>query len=161
MSIAALVLMTALSADLRVGQQAPEFTVTSAFNANEQTRFPDGFKGKLILVQFYASWCGPCREEIPHVRNAYRNHRGDRFDVIGVSLDNSNQTVVDFTERNGMNWLQTRDADRSLTKAYGAARIPLLLLVDGDTGKILATTNQLRGPGLSNVIARELAKKRR
>lgn len=148
-------------AELRVGQQAPSFTGMGVYGGKMEFPSPV-YEGKIVLIQFWASWCERCRKEVPNVREAYLDNRGDGFDVIGISLDDSGRTVVNYTEKNGMSWRQARDDDRRIvTKKYGADQIPALFLVDGDSGKILATTNELRGPGLTKVVARELAKKRR
>ena len=160
--IAALLLIasTGLTADLRVGQQSPAFEFESEDGLGN-IKFPASYTGKIILLDFWGVWCAPCRAEIPNVRKAYSDHHANGFEVLGAAMQHSDDQqilVKPFARKNQMPWPQING--RAIERLYGVTSIPFVLLVDGDSGKILATTNQLRGPGLSNFIGRALAKKR-
>lgn len=142
---------TGYAADFRVGDAVPIWNI------------PGKHEGKIVLIDFWATWCGPCKAEIPHVRRAYETYKNAGLDIVGIPLDNNTEDVTQFISRNKMPWKQyyyEGGFDNELAKAFVVKAIPACFLIDGDTQKILATTNQLRGPGLSNFIGRELIKKK-
>jgi thiol-disulfide isomerase/thioredoxin len=122
---------------------------------------PDGkkvklssFKGKYVLVDFWASWCGPCRAENPNVVSAYKKYHDKGFEIFGVSLDDNKTKWMAAVEKDKLTWPQVSDLkgwQNEAAKAYGVTSIPFNLLIDKE-GKILA--KGLRGAELEAALAK-------
>lgn len=114
------------------------------------------YKGKVVLVDFWATWCSPCMEELPHVLSAYEKHHRQGFDIVGVSLDKDEAKLKDFTRQMKMTWAQFFDGQmwsNKLAKRYGIQSIPATYLLDGE-GKIIG--KDLRGDQLETVLNKVL-----
>ncbi len=151
-----------LPPDLEIGRKALAFVATTMDDA--EVRFPSTYAGKIVMLDFWATWCGPCIGEIPNMKKAYTNWHDDGFDILGVSFDRPDMTekIEAFLEKNEQPWPQIYEGkmwDTTLGQMHDVSGIPFVLLVDGDSGEILATARQLRGPGLSDFIRRALEKK--
>ena len=117
------------------------------------------YKGKVILVDFWATWCGPCVGEVPNVVAAYNKYHAKGFDIVGVSLDQPGDTakITAFAKSHQMPWRQIHDtkaANASIARAYGVHFIPFTMLVGRD-GKIAAIG--ARGEDLAPAVAKALA----
>jgi thiol-disulfide isomerase/thioredoxin len=118
----------------------------------------EDYKGKVLLIDFWATWCGPCREEMPNVVKAYKKYYDQGFDIIGISLDETKNAVTSYIKANDMPWRQIYDGKNFKTEnavRYKVAGIPLTVLV-GKDGKIAAVN--ARGRKLDAAIAAALAK---
>ncbi|HEU4553875.1 MAG TPA: TlpA disulfide reductase family protein [Chitinophaga sp.] len=135
-----------------LGTPAHDFTQQDV-NGN-QVRL-SSFKGKYVLIDFWASWCGPCRAENPNVLKAYNRYKDKGFDILGVSLDVQGQEDAwkKAIEKDGLTWTQVWDAkgfDNAAAKLYGVSSIPQNFLVD-PKGIIIA--KNLRGDALEKKLA--------
>jgi peroxiredoxin len=132
-----------------VGKPAPAFA-TQDING-QAIRLAD-YRGKYVLVDFWATWCAPCVGELPHLQAAYQAYRGAGFEVIGVSLDESKTAVADFAKARKVPWPQIHNATSSadLVELFGISSIPATYLIDPQ-GAI--TRMDLRGKALDETLA--------
>src|ERR1039457_6150567 len=146
------------------GQKAPAFQAKTV--EGKPVNFPDDYKGKVVLLDFWATWCGPCRAELPKVVSAYDQYHSKGFEVLGISLDQPRQgpSLIKFTKDNNMPWPQVYDGrywKAAIAVQYGVHSIPCPILVDGDTGMILADGTNALGHKLTRALDKALATKAR
>ena len=118
---------------------------------------PAAYKGKVVLVDFWATWCGPCVAELPDFVKVYDKHHGQGFEIIGISLDEDRNKLAAFTKGKNMTWPQFFDGlgwGNKLAVKYGIQSIPATFLLDG-SGKIIG--RDLRGDDLEAAVAKALA----
>lgn len=112
---------------------------------------------KYVLLDFWASWCGPCMGEVPHLKKTYEAFHDKGFEIYGVSFDKDREKWLAAVEQNGMNWIHVSELNRfdcQAGKDYAVQAIPTNLLIDAE-GKIVA--KNLRGEALYEKIAELLA----
>ena len=135
----------ALLEKVAVGQPAVVFTQNDTAG---QPISPDQFKGQYLLIDFWASWCGPCRQENPNVVAMYNEFHEKGFEILGVSFDQDRAKWLGAIEQDGLMWPQVSDLggwDNAAGKQYGVRSIPHTVLLDPD-GTIIA--KNLRGEEL-------------
>ena len=132
-----------------VGKELPDFSAV-AFDGTPISL--SDYRGKMVLLNFCAKWCGFCAPEMLYIKEAYEHHYKDGFDVIGVSLDESEAELREFIEVHNIPWLQIFDgkgSDSELARYFGIKSVPSQWLIDRD-GKILSV--ETRGEQLGQLI---------
>lgn len=132
-----------------LNQQAPDLSMTTP---GGQALSISSFKGKFLLVDFWASWCGPCRQENPNVVAAYKKYHSDKFEILGVSLDKSDAAWKQAIAKDQLTWPQMSDLKQWSSEAVSAYHfdgIPFNVLINPE-GKIIA--HNLRGKQLLETL---------
>jgi len=145
-----------MQASLAVGSPFPDFSETDV--AGKPISIASR-KGKVVLIDFWATWCGPCRAELPNVLAAYKKYHDQGFEIIGVSLDQDQAKLTGFIKSMNMTWPQYFDGQgwqNKLAVKYCIEAIPATFLLDRE-GKIIG--KNLRGEDLAAAVAKAVGKK--
>lgn len=137
-----------------LGEEAANFSAT---DINGKTVELNGYKDKVILLDFWATWCGPCRREIPNLVDIKKNYANDPFEIVSIALERGPEADAKaFVEKYGMNWVHIIDNNkgREIANQYKIMYIPTMYIIKN--GKILATG--LRGEALKTKLKELLGK---
>lgn len=133
-----------------IGQPAPEIELESPQGSKVKL---SSLKGKYVLIDFWASWCGPCRQENPNVVRVYNQYKDKGFEIFGVSLDRDRAKWLEAIEKDKLTWVHVSDLqfwNSSVVPQYGIQGIPYTVLLDKE-GRIIA--KNLRGKALEDKLA--------
>jgi len=111
-----------------VGKPAPQFTLKNIMTGD--TVSLEALRGKVVVLDFWATWCGPCKEAIPHVAEISRIYKDQDFVAISIDLREDEDTVRKFAQSNQMTWVIVIDRDGGVAKNYDVTAIPTLFVVD-------------------------------
>ena len=145
------------------GRTPPAFTAR-ALDGREIS--PADFRGKVLLLDFWAVWCGPCIAELPNLKRVYAKYHEKGLEVVSISLDFRKQTVRSFVKKRKMNWThihnasQSRGNDVAIRYNVNVTGIPEAILIGRD-GKVITSGTALRGPGLAAAVAQAVKAKTR
>ncbi len=132
------------------GKLAPDFVMN---DVDGKPLKLSALRGKYVLVDFWASWCGPCRKENPNVVAAYKKYHNKGFEILGVSLDSKKEAWLKAINDDGLTWKHVSELkgwSNTAAALYGVKSVPASFLLDKD-GKVLA--KDLRGEELNNTLS--------
>jgi thiol-disulfide isomerase/thioredoxin len=141
---------------LAIGSEPVAFDVKSI---KGERLSPAAYKGKVLLIDFWATWCGPCIQEMPNVKSMYSKYHQKGFEIVGISLDQQREKLDRYLESQGIEWPQYFDGkwwNNDVAVSYGVKSIPTTILVDRK-GKI--RFKSLRGKQLEAAVEQLLAEK--
>ena len=110
----------------------------------------EAYRGQVVLLDFWATWCPPCIAEIPNVKKTYEKYKDQKFQIIGISLDRSMEPLESYIEKAELGWLHYWDKSRKVSTLYKVRGIPSTFLIDGEG--VIRKTN-LRGHELEHAVA--------
>jgi peroxiredoxin len=139
-----------------IGKAAPEF---SAKDLDGNPISLKDYRGKIVLLDFWAVWCGPCVGEMPNVKKVYEEYHDRDFDIIGISLDTSEEKLRSFIRDREIPWRQIfsgKGWNSPVSRMYGIRAIPAPWLIDRD-GRVIST--RARGSRLEQLVAEAVGEK--
>ncbi|WP_320046881.1 redoxin domain-containing protein [uncultured Ilyobacter sp.] len=157
-TLAALLAVTAVAEveKIEAGKPFPTFTAKDLMTGKD-IKLED-YRGKIVLIDFWATWCSPCRRALPHLKEVYKEYHEKGLEIIGISLDRTADDCKRFVEREKLEWPQIAEGGQwntRLAKKYGVSAIPQAVLVDAD-GVVVA--ERVAGPRLKELIEFALKK---
>jgi peroxiredoxin len=108
---------------------APDFTLRSADGPNLRLLEQ---RGRVVLVNFWATWCGPCRQEMPHLNRLYEKYRASGFVLLGVNVDDDTRNAVGVATKLGLKFPVLLDTDKKVSQLYDLSAMPATVLIDKD-----------------------------
>ena len=124
-----LVLAAGVQAAVTAQSAAPDFTLKSAEGRNLRLQEQ---RGQVVLVNFWASWCGPCKQEMPHLNRLYDKYRASGFTLLAVNIDDDARHGAATATKWGLKFPVLLDPDKSVTKLYDMGAMPSTVLIDRD-----------------------------
>ena len=137
--------------DVQAGDRAPQFLLEDEQGIGVGL---DDYRGKVVLLNFWATWCPPCVQEMPSLNDTYERYRGDGFVVLGVSVDEDERQYEEFLRRSGVTFPTVRDPERGVSTRYGTMKYPESFLISRD-GRVLRKyvgPEEWRRPEIDNYI---------
>ncbi|HYX48248.1 MAG TPA: TlpA disulfide reductase family protein [Ktedonobacteraceae bacterium] len=139
--------------DPLVGHSAPNFTLVLLHpDAGKSSLSLSNFKGKPIVLNFWASWCQPCKEELPLLENTWKQMQSQKKNIVflGIDFQESNSDASNFLEQQGVTYLAGLDTDGSIASKYGVTSLPQTIFIDHDGTVTSREPQELTGQELSS-----------
>lgn len=111
---------------------APDFTLRAADGPNVRLQEQ---RGRVVMVNFWATWCGPCRQEMPHLNRLYEKYRGSGFTLLGVNIDEDPRAATELAKKLGVTFPVLLDTDKKVSRLYDMSAMPATVVIDRD-GKV-------------------------
>ncbi|MFZ5538396.1 MAG: peroxiredoxin family protein [Pseudomonadota bacterium] len=128
--VAALCLAAAdAGATLTAAANAPDFTLPAIGGTNLRLQEQ---RGRVVMVNFWATWCGPCRVEMPHLNRLYEKYRGSGFVLFGVNIDEEPRKAADLASKLGLRFPVLFDVEKKVSRLYDLSAMPSTVLIDRD-----------------------------
>ncbi len=121
--------MASPQAAVQLSSNAPDFTLKSLAGANLRLQEQ---RGQVVLVNFWATWCGPCRQELPHLNRIYDKYKSSGFVLLGVNIDDDPRAATDLAAKLGVKFPVLLDTDKKVSRVYDMSAMPATLLIDRD-----------------------------
>jgi peroxiredoxin len=115
------------AASVQLSTAAPDFTLRSVDGPNLRLQEQ---RGRVVMVNFWASWCGPCRQEMPHLNKLYDKYRGAGFVLLGVNIDDNARTATDLSAKLGLKFPVLLDTDKTVSRLYEMGAMPSTVVID-------------------------------
>lgn len=151
---------TAPKAIIQLNLQSMEFAPDFAFKSiDEKQHKLSDYKGKWVLLDFWGTWCGPCRGETPHLVKAYDELGGEKFEIISVSSDGGTKVLKDYIAKNKMKWTNTIELKgyaQGVLKQFGITAYPTLMLVNPKGKFVKLEQEELRGDDLIPTLKKQM-----
>ncbi|MGB7924212.1 MAG: TlpA disulfide reductase family protein [Pyrinomonadaceae bacterium] len=136
--------------ELHIGTEVPDFTFT---DFNNKKRKLSEFRGKYVLLDFWAAWCPPCRRELPYQKEAYSRFQTRGFEILGMNNDDDPSPVKEWLKKNGVNWPQAKmESIQELEIRYRVNLFPTSLLIGPDGKVVLLDQHKMRGENLLKTL---------
>lgn len=127
-----LLIVSTQASSVEVGQTSPDFTLSSSSGLN--TRLAEQ-RGQVVMLNFWATWCNPCRVEMPHLQKLYSQYKDIGFTIYGINIDNNKVKAAKMAKDLGAKFPILFDNTQKVSKLYSIKAMPLTLLIDRD-GKV-------------------------
>ena len=140
---------------LSIGETAPDFTMNNQFGKPVSLK---DFRGKVVMIDFWATWCGPCIASLPQVIELKKKYFGEKFEILGISLDKDLEQWKSFINDKQMDWIHIADGqywNNAIAVQYQIESIPNVWIIDKE-GKIIA--KELRGSSVESELATIMGK---
>lgn len=141
---------------IKEGDKLPKFNSTITTNGKKIGN--SDLAGKLVLIDFWATWCKPCIKEFPHLRELYDKYHEKGFEIVGISLDQNKVALDNFLLQNSLPWITTHEIsafESEVVKTMGVASIPRTILVNKE-GIVIAMDNKASGSSLAELVGKVL-----
>ena len=139
-----------------LNKEFPSFAAKDAISG-DRLELKD-LRGKVVLIDFWATWCPPCRKELPNLKRTYQKYKAQGFEIVSISLDSDRNRFKSFVRTNGMSWHHVMEGGRwetRLARKYGIRGIPAMFVLDSNG---ICVAENVRGQRLDTAIERALAK---